>query len=1085
MRILVIGGTYFLGKAFAELACGRHELTLLNRGTREVRFSHPEHVREIHADRHSLAAGSLSGENFDLAADFCAYQKGDIRQILEALNGRVKRYLFVSTCDVYRRGTGRPLDENGELESRDFGGEAGAYILGKAELERELEKCAGEYGISCVSVRPAFLYGPDNYAPREGIFFRWIDQAGQILCPEDADGSFQMVYVEDAAKILLEICEDLSAVGDSAERKPGYGAVNLCGPEKVTYGSFCEALRYAVDRDFEKVLLSREEIRDRQIPLPFPMTLEESETYVSLYEDKLNPKYISLGEGLRKTYDKLKENLIFETIDKLFDANQPKEAENYMLRELQKAGERNRDDVSLKLLNELIGYYRQTSEAEPLLKAIGEALALTEKMGLLGTISHATTALNAANAYRSIGKYDESLQYYKITDDIYGAKIREGVLKKDDMLLAGLYNNRSLLYQELSDYEAAKEDLTKALEISKKNGAFFETAVTYANLANTAVAAGRYQEAEGYADTAVRLFQARGLRDPHYCAALSALGTCYYKRGLYLQAEGFFRKALRIVEETFGQNGQYVRLKENCDMCEKKRSGENGDAPRNGLELARRYYETYGAAMIREKFPKYESKIAVGLSGEGSDCFGFDDELSADHDYGPDFCMWLSDETYEAIGEKLQQAYDELPREFAGYVRQVTPTGQGRRGVLKISDYYKKFLGTDIYEKIDFDGVEDYALAACVNGEVFRDDEGIFTAMRNRLQQGLPADIRLLKIAREAAGFSQCGQYNYGRMLQRKDALTAEIMLSDCLKHAMKLYHHMENVYPPHDKWLYKSLSCLEGSSEAVRLLDQIQSKTACGESAEAVQSAVEELGQFFAGKLYEKSDISDVDPYLDHHVEELLFKAGIARDSVEELVKKVVRLEFEAFDKVKNEGGRAYCQNDWPTFSIMRKSQYLTWDREMLMQYYYDFNREYRIGHNLITEKYGRMMESTAPEKYAEFRDQLPELSEEKKAVIEQIVRIQMDMVEALSQEYPGVVGNARSLHTYEDNPEDTSYETYLRGEISVYSDKMLQLYGRYVASAARRGENLAHQIMENTAKLYGYRDLDEFEAAIRSSKR
>ena len=239
----------------------------------------------------------------------------------------------------------------------------------------------------------------------------------------------------------------------------------------------------------------------------------------------------------------------------------------------------------------------------------------------------------------------------------------------------------------------------------------------------------------------------------------------------------------------------------------------------------------------------------------------------------------------------------------------------------------------------------------------------------------------------------------------------------------------------------------------------------------------MEELGQFFAGKLYERGDISDVDPYLDHHVEELVFKAGIACDSVEELVKKVVRLEFEAFDKVQNEGGRASCQNNWPTFSIMRKSQYLTWTREMLMQYFYDFNREYRLGHNLITEKYGRMMESTAPEKYAEFKDQFPEISAEKKAVIEQIVRIQMEMVEALALEYPGVVKNARSLHTYEDNPEDTSYETYLRGEISVYSDKMLQLYGRYVAGAAQRGENLAHRIMENTAKLYGYRDLEEFE--------
>ena len=191
----------------------------------------------------------------------------------------------------------------------------------------------------------------------------------------------------------------------------------------------------------------------------------------------------------------------------------------------------------------------------------------------------------------------------------------------------------------------------------------------------------------------------------------------------------------------------------------------------------------------------------------------------------------------------------------------------------------------------------------------------------------------------------------------------------------------------------------------------------------------------------------------------------------------RIARVEFEAFDKVKNEGGRAYCQNDWPTFSIMRKSQYLTWSKPMLMQYLYDFNRENRMGHNLITEKYGRMMESTAPERYEEIKDHFPELTEEKKAVIEQIVGVQMRMMEDFALRYPHVAGNARRLHTYEDNPEDTSYETYLRGEISTYSDKMLQLYGRYVVECYTAGVNIAEKTIENTAKLYGYESIGAFE--------
>jgi hypothetical protein len=77
-------------------------------------------------------------------------------------------------------------------------------------------------------------------------------------------------------------------------------------------------------------------------------------------------------------------------------------------------------------------------------------------------------------------------------------------------------------------------------------------------------------------------------------------------------------------------------------------------------------------------------------------------------------------------------------------------------------------------------------------------------------------------------------------------------------------------------------------------------------------------------------------------------------------------------------------------------------------------------------------------------------------------------------------VTQNARTLHTYEDNLADTSYETYLRGEISTYSDKMLQLYGQYVVQALNDNRNIALQTIENTARLYGYENIEAFEASI-----
>ena len=245
----------------------------------------------------------------------------------------------------------------------------------------------------------------------------------------------------------------------------------------------------------------------------------------------------------------------------------------------------------------------------------------------------------------------------------------------------------------------------------------------------------------------------------------------------------------------------------------------------------------------------------------------------------------------------------------------------------------------------------------------------------------------------------------------------------------------------------------------------------------EATAQKIEEIAEELALLLYRKDIISDVEPYLEEHVAELLFKAQASKLSVQELAEQIAKLEFEAFDKVKNYGGRADCQDDWFTFSIMRKSQYYTWDKTMLLQYYYDFSRELSKGHNLIEEKYGRMMESTAPQEHAKISAGFPAISDKKRQIIENIVGMQVAWMEEFASKFPHLAGNARSIHTYEDHLYNTSYETYLRGEISTYSDKMLELYGRYIVAYAKNGGNPARDIMEQSVLMYGYESLEEAE--------
>lgn len=290
MQILVIGGSYFLGKSFVKMAAKDHIVSVFNRGNRPFKDNR---IRQFIGDRHDAnALAKLKGQSFDAVVDFCAYQKGDIAQIFAELDGSFKQYIFVSTCDVYERGLQQNLDENAPFERRNFGGEAGDYIAGKVALEEELMKASEHYRVPYTSIRPAFIYGPDNYAPREGIYFHWISQAGQILHPVDATGQFQLVYVEDVAKALL------NAIGN---RKAFGKAYNLAPIQMETYDSFADALAKSVDTAFERIPVTVDMVQEKGIMLPFPLTKEESNRYDGRKALELIESYTELTEGLKKT----------------------------------------------------------------------------------------------------------------------------------------------------------------------------------------------------------------------------------------------------------------------------------------------------------------------------------------------------------------------------------------------------------------------------------------------------------------------------------------------------------------------------------------------------------------------------------------------------------------------------------------------------------------------------------------------------------------------------------------------------------------------------------------------------------------
>lgn len=196
-----------------------------------------------------------------------------------------------------------------------------------------------------------------------------------------------------------------------------------------------------------------------------------------------------------------------------------------------------------------------------------------------------------------------------------------------------------------------------------------------------------------------------------------------------------------------------------------------------------------------------------------------------------------------------------------------------------------------------------------------------------------------------------------------------------------------------------------------------------------------------------------------------------------EELTEAVVEMEWRQFQNVQNEGGRASCQDDRETFEIMRKSQFLAWDEEVIESYLCDLNEAWDKEWNLLTEKYARMMESTAPEEYSRFQEVLPKRTEERIRVQEELIRLEMLWAEEFASRYPNIGGTGRRIHTSEDTPWETSQETYLRGEMSTYSDHTLKLYESMIRKMEKQGENLTEKILGFMVRFYGYHSLEEAE--------
>ena len=276
-----------------------------------------------------------------------------------------------------------------------------------------------------------------------------------------------------------------------------------------------------------------------------------------------------------------------------------------------------------------------------------------------------------------------------------------------------------------------------------------------------------------------------------------------------------------------------------------------------GLEEARKFYEEAGAEMISRNFGDLENRIAVGLVGHGSECFGFDDQTSRDHDFETGFCLWLTKDDEEKIGFRLMRAYDKLVKSVNGE-RADRVVENGFQGVFVTGDFYRRYTGCDGAPKTwqDWLYTNSAYFAEATNGEVFRDDLGEFTKIRNEILHGMPEDVRAKKIGSCSLKAAQSGQYNYARCLAHGEEGAAMLALFEFVTNAIELAFLLNRKHCPYYKWALRSMDGLDKFAELKQPLEYLLTADNDKAGQSVKKAIVEDISLALANEINAQFDL-------------------------------------------------------------------------------------------------------------------------------------------------------------------------------------------------------------------------------------
>lgn len=562
---------------------------------------------------------------------------------------------------------------------------------------------------------------------------------------------------------------------------------------------------------------------------------------------------------------------MFDHVDELFGLSKINEVERYLQEILQEAISLQEYGLQLAIYNEMMGYYRSLSRHDLSTHYAYKAITLLAKLDLVHDLQGATTLLNSATAYKEAYRLEEAKVLYERCLVIYNQELNES-----DLRFLSFYNNYSDFCLKTGKVHLALNYLIKALKLLNDQTNPIEYATTLTNLSSIL-----FYQCHFKLSVAYLLKKAENL----FTKGNGHSGYLYLILADLLKNQASYEKALWIIKKNYGKNDLFYECLDHYEqwlMTTNQKElkilvkKEKNKEIITGKELDYVYYLTYGKNLIEQKYSIYKDQMAIGLFGEGSECMGFDDKLSQDHDFYPRFCIFIPKSIYQKIGFVLEQDYQSLPTYLLGYSKEENPYRPKREGVFCNEDYFSTYFGNHylLENVLDWFYMNEEDLALIQNGFYFENTKSEFKQLQQQLHY-YPEDVRIKKIMTTLTKISKLGQYNYLRSKQRKDEVTAKRIKMMCVDEMIHLIYLLEKKYQPYYKWSWtylKKVSIYKHLIKKIEELAMLEEKTQ--DVYDPLQDPTAILIELIAKEIIEilkKERLTDQeDTFLQNHCNEL-----------------------------------------------------------------------------------------------------------------------------------------------------------------------------------------------------------------------